>query len=81
MQQFSKEIKVGKETKLFQFKRIEDTNGVKFFITSGHLTKDAFACSMKQNKYDTNWKLVPGSQRWLYEIEDSLSHAIESIQG
>lgn len=80
MEQFSKEIKVGKETKLFLFKRIEDTNGVKFFITSGHLTKDAFACSMKQNKYDAEWKLVPGSQRWLYNIEGDLSDAIENTR-
>ena len=80
MEQFSKQIQVGKETRLFQFKKIEDTNGVKFFITSGHLSKDAFACSMKQNKYDADWKLVPGSQRWLYEIEDTLSDAIENAQ-
>jgi hypothetical protein len=80
MEQFSKQIKVGKETRLFQFKKIEDANGVKFFITSGHLTKDAFACSMKQNKYDADWKLVPGSQRWLYEIEETLADAIASTQ-
>lgn len=80
MEQFSKQIKVGKETRLFQFKKIEDANGVKFFITSGHLAKDAFACSMKQNKYDADWKLVPGSHRWLYEIEESLAHAIASSQ-
>jgi hypothetical protein len=80
MEQFSKQIKVGKETRLFQFKKIENANGVKFFITSGHLAKDAFACSMKQNKYDAAWKLVPGSQRWLYEIEETLSDAIENAQ-
>lgn len=80
MEQFSKQIKVGKETRLFQFEKIENINGVKYFITSGHSTKDAFACSMKQNKYDANWKLVPGSQRWLYEIEETLSDAIESTQ-
>ena len=80
MEQFSKQIKCGKETRLFLFKRIEDTNGVKFFITSGHMTKDAFACSMKQNKYDSDWKLVPGSHRWLYSIEDVLSDAIEDTR-
>jgi len=80
MEQFSKKIKVGKETRLFQFRKIENTNGVKFFITSGHLTKDAFACSMKQNKYNAAWKLVPGSHRWLYEIEETLAEAIESAQ-
>jgi hypothetical protein len=80
MEQFSKQIKVGKETRLFQFKRIENVNGVKFFVTSGHLAKDAFAFSMKQNKYDAAWKLVPGSHRWLYEIEETLAAAIESTQ-
>jgi hypothetical protein len=80
MEQFSKQIKVGKETRLFQFEKIENINGVKYFITSGHSTKDAFACSMKQNKYGADWKLVPGSQRWLYEIEETLSDAIESTQ-
>lgn len=80
MEQFSKQIKVGKETRLFQFRKIEDFNGVKFFITSGHLAKDAFAFSMKQNKYDAEWKLVPGSQRWLYEIEETLGDAIASMQ-
>lgn len=68
------------KTRLFQFKKIEDTNGLKFFITSGHLAKDAFACSMKQNKYDAEWKLVPGSHRWLYEIEPILADAIVSMQ-
>ena len=80
MEQFSKQIKIGKESRLFQFKKIEDANGVKFFITSGHLAKDAFAFSMKQNKYDAGWKLVPGSQRWLYEIEETLADAIASTQ-
>lgn len=76
MDQFSKQIAVGKETRLLQFKRIKNVDGVKFFITCGHLTKDAFSCSMKQNAYDAGWKLVPGSQRWLYEIEEALSDAI-----
>jgi hypothetical protein len=76
MKQFSKEIKVGEETRLFQFKRIADASGEKFFITSGYLTKDAFCCSMKQNAYTSDWKLIPGSRRWLYEIEESLSDSI-----
>lgn len=76
MEQFSKEMVVGKQTRLLQFKRIENASGVKFFITSGGLTKDAFSCSMKQSAYDAGWKLVPGSQRWLYEIEEALSDAI-----
>lgn len=76
MDQFSKKIAIGKETRLFQFSRMENTNGVKFFITSHDLSQKAFSFSMKQNGYDSNWKLIPGSQRWLYEIEEDLSHAI-----
>lgn len=76
MEQFSKQIEIGKETRLLQFKKIRNVDGEKFFITSGHLSKGAFSCSMKQNAYDSNWKLVPGSHRWLYEIEETLSDAI-----
>lgn len=76
MDQFSKMIAIGKETRLFQFTRMENTNGVKFFITSQDLNQKAFSCSMKQNGYTSDWKLIPGSTRWLYAIEEDLSHAI-----
>ena len=76
MDQFSKKIAIGKKTRLFQFTRMENINGEKFFITSQDLNEKAFSCSMKQNGYTTDWKLIPGSQRWLYEIEADLSDAI-----
>jgi hypothetical protein len=76
MDQFSKKIAIGKETRLFQFTRIENTNGEKFFITSHDLNAKAFSCSMKQTRYASDWKLIPGSQRWLYAIEENLSEAI-----
>jgi hypothetical protein len=76
MNQFSKKIAIGKTAKLFQFTKMENTNGVKFFITSHDQNEKAFSCSMRQKEYGNDWKLVPGSQRWLYEIEELLSNAI-----
>jgi len=76
MDQFSKQIAIGKTTRVFQFTRIENTNGEKFFITSSDLNEKAFSFSMKQNQYTSDWKLNPGSQRWLYELEEVLSDAI-----
>jgi len=76
MEQFSKQIAIGKTKKVFQFTRIENINGVKFFITSSDLNEKAFSFSMKQNQYTSDWKLIPGSQRWLYDLEEVLSDAI-----
>ena len=76
MNQFSKTIVVGEESRLFQFTRIENTNGVKFFITSKDSNQKPVSCSLRQNEHGANWKLVPGSLRWMYEIEDELSEAI-----
>lgn len=76
MDQFSKTIAVGKEIFLFQFRKIENTNGVKFFITSKDGNQKPISCSLKQNEHGLNWKLIPGSLRWLYGIEDELSDAI-----
>lgn len=75
MERFSKQISVGKEKRLFEFTRIDNFGGVKFFITSIDENQKPFSFSVKRK--DTNhWKLVPGSQRWLYEIEEELSNAI-----
>ena len=76
MEQFSKQIKVGKETKLFEFTRIKNANGVKFFIKSTDSNQRPFAFSLKQSQHEADWKLVPGSLRWLYQIEKELSNAI-----
>lgn len=76
MEQFSKIIPVGKENRLFRFEKIENTNGIKFFITSKDSNQKPIAFSLKQNEHGLNWKLLPGSLRWLYEIEEQLSDAI-----
>ena len=75
MERFSKQIAIGNETRLFEFTRLENFNGVKFFITSVDENKKPFSFSVKRKDSKT-WKLIPGSQRWLYEIEDQLSDAI-----
>lgn len=75
VERFKKEIAVGKETRLFEFTRMENVNGVKFFITSKDENKKAISFSLTRAKED-NWKLMPGSLRWLYDIEDQLAEAI-----
>jgi hypothetical protein len=75
MDRFIKEILVGNESRLFVFTRMENTNGVKFFITSNDDEKKPISFSLVQ-KEESNWKLVPGSARWLYSIEEELSDAI-----
>jgi hypothetical protein len=75
MERFSKEIKVGNETRLFQFTRLQNFNGVKFFITSVDENQKPISFSLRQKDGDT-WKLVAGSQRWLYSIEEELANAI-----
>jgi len=75
MNRFVKEIAVGNETRLFVFTRMENVNGIKFFITSEDGKKKPISFSLTRGKED-NWKLTPGSLRWLYEIESQLSDAI-----
>lgn len=75
MERFSKQITVGNEKRLFEFTRLENFGGVKFFITSVDENQKPFSFSVKRKDAHT-WKLVPGSLRWLYEIEDQLSNAI-----
>jgi len=75
MERFSKQITVGSEPRLFEFTRLENFNGVKFFITSVDENKKPFSFSVKR-KDANHWKLMPGAQRWLYQIEDELSNAI-----
>ncbi|RYZ45112.1 MAG: hypothetical protein EOO14_26185 [Chitinophagaceae bacterium] len=75
MNQFSKEIKVGKQKRMFHFNRLQNTNGVKFFITSHDEAMNAISFSVKENDQD-EWKLFPGAARWLYAIESQLSDAI-----
>ena len=75
MQTFIKEIAVGKETRLFEFKLLKNVNGSKFFITSTDENKKPISFSLLQRDSDV-WKLTPGSLRWLYDIEADLADAI-----
>jgi hypothetical protein len=75
MERFSKHIAIGTETRLFQFTKIENFGGVKFFITSVDENKKPVSFSVKR-KDANHWKLVPGSLRWLYDIEEQISTAI-----
>ena len=75
MERFSKEIQVGSKSQRFEFTQINNVGGVKFFITSIDANNKPISFSVKQN-LDREWKLFPGSQRWLYEIEDEISKAI-----
>jgi hypothetical protein len=75
MEKFTKKIAVGNVARLFEFTMIKNYQGVKFFITSKDADNKPFSFSLKQ-KDQGAWKLVPGSTRWLYEIESQLSDAI-----
>jgi hypothetical protein len=78
MEKFNKEIIVGNEPRVFEFTRLTNVNGVKFFVTSKDENKKAISFSLK--KKDSDWKLIPGSMRWLYSIESQLADAIESTR-
>ena len=54
-------------------------NGVKFFIISKDSNQKAIAFSLIETD-EGNWKLTPGSLRWLYDIEVELSNAIIETQ-
>jgi len=79
MERFTKQIEVDKKKRTFVFTRMENTNGVKFFITSVDENKKPIAFSLRIGKEDT-WKLQPGALRWLYDIEEELAEAITDTQ-
>jgi len=79
MERFKKEITVNNEVRVFQFNRMTSMSGVKFFITSTDSNQKPIAFSLKQTDQG-NWKLTPGSLRWLYDIEAELSDAIIETQ-
>ncbi len=79
MDRFTKEIVVGNGNRLFVFTRMENVNGVKFFITSQDEKMKPISFSLTRANED-NWKLNPGSLRWLYEIETQLSDAIRDTR-
>jgi hypothetical protein len=74
MERFIKEITVNDELRVFEFNRMKNMNGVKFFITSKDSKQKPIAFSLTES--EGKWKLTPGSLRWLYDIEIELSNAI-----
>lgn len=76
MDRFTKEIVVGNEPRLFEFTMMKNLNGVKFFITSKDENKKPISFSVKQRDNEGQWRLNPGSLRWLYDIETEISDAI-----
>lgn len=79
MERFTKEITVNNEKKLFEFSKMKDMSGVKFFITSKDMNKKPIAFSLVETG-EGKWKLKPGALRWLYDIESELSNAILDTQ-
>ena len=79
MEQFHKEIMVGTESKRFQFKKLKNMEGVKYFITTVDEQQKPISFSMKKNIYG-DWTLTPGSLRWLYNIQSALADAISETQ-
>jgi hypothetical protein len=79
MERFTKQIIVNNETRAFDFTRMKNMNGVKFFITSKDAKQKPIAFSLREAGQG-NWKLLPGSLRWLYDIETQLSNAIRETQ-
>jgi hypothetical protein len=79
MERFKKDITVDNEPRVFEFMRMKNMNGVKFFITSKDSKQKPIAFSLTETG-EGNWKLTPGSLRWLYDIEGELSNAIVETQ-
>ena len=75
MDRFKTEITVDNKQRLFEFTRMKNMSGVKYFITSMDANQRPIAFSLVQADKG-NWKLMPGSLRWLYDIETALSNAI-----
>lgn len=78
MDKFSKRIAVDGHMQLFEFSRLKNFNGVKFFVTSKDIQGKPFSFSLTE-KESHIWKLNPGSMQWLYGIESDLSDAIEEV--
>jgi hypothetical protein len=79
MDRFNKEITVGTQSKRFEFTKINNIDGVKFFITTVDANNKPISFSMKKNKIG-EWALTPGSLRWLYDIIPELTDAIQERQ-
>ena len=79
MERFSKTLTVNNEKKVFDFTEMRNMSGSKFFITTKDEKQKPIAFSLKETG-EGNWKLLPGSLRWLYEIESELSKTIREMQ-
>ena len=79
MERFKKDISVNNEPRAFEFRKMKNMSGVKFFITSTDAKQKPIAFSLKETD-EGKWKLFPGSLPWLYEIESELSDAIRQMQ-
>ena len=79
MERFKKDINVNSEPRAFEFNKMKNMSGVKFFITSTDGKQKPIAFSLKETE-EGKWKLLPGSLPWLYEIESELSDAILQMQ-
>jgi len=62
MERFKKDIGVNSEPRAFEFNKIENMNGVKFFITSTDAKVKPIALGLEETD-DRKWKLFPGSLR------------------
>ena len=79
MERFRKEITVDDQKRMFEFNKMRNMSGVKFFITSFDSNQKPISFSLKQTGEHGNWKLTPGALRWLYAIEGELSDAILEV--
>ena len=75
MERFRKDILVNNESRTFEFQRMKNMSGLKFFITSKDANQKPIAFSVVKTS-EGNWKLLPGALRWLYAIEGEISNAI-----
>lgn len=76
MERFRKELIVNDEKRIFEFSKMRNMNGVKFFVTSFDSNQKPISFSLKESGERGGWKLAPGALRWLYAIETELSDAI-----
>jgi len=62
MERFKKDISVNNELRAFEFNKMKNMNGVKFFITSTDAKEKPTPLSLEEIDED-KWKLFPGALR------------------
>ena len=75
MERFRKEFIVNNEPRTFEFNKLKNMSGTKFLLHQPMQIKSLLLFSLRETD-EGDWKLLPGSLRWLYEIENELSNAI-----